>query len=52
LEICYHIAKTMRSFNNGEPLYCRLQISYPKIGMPYEIRGSRVGVANCIIFED
>ena len=48
----HHIAKTMRSFNNGESLYFRFQISYPKIDMPCEIRGSHVGVANCMICEE
>jgi hypothetical protein len=52
LEMYHHVAKTMRSFNNGERLYFRLQISYPKIDMPCEIRGFHGGVANCTIFED
>jgi hypothetical protein len=51
LEVYHRITKTM-SFNNGERLYFRLQISYPKIDMPCEIRGSHVGVANCMLFED
>jgi hypothetical protein len=50
LEMYHQIAKTMRSYNNGERLYFRLQI-YPKIGMPCEIRSSDIGVANYVIFE-